>query len=131
MEPGTVEVIEQVNQVEVINEENLVVVEQPATQVIEIDEAAIEIVTAAEQGPMGPQGPSGPPGPSGDLGTDRYFAQPFTGDYVIATHGFGKYPSVTVKDSAGTIIEGEITHIDLNTVMVNFSAPFSGIVICN
>jgi len=41
-------------------------------------------------------------------------------------HNLEKYPSVTVIDSANTIVEGEVTYIDLNTLNVNFSAGFSG-----
>ena len=42
------------------------------------------------------------------------------------THGLGKYPAVTVIDSAGTEVIGDVNHIDTNTVQITFSAAFSG-----
>lgn len=42
------------------------------------------------------------------------------------THNLGKYPSVTVVDSANTVIIGEVLYLDLNTVRLSFSAPFCG-----
>lgn len=42
------------------------------------------------------------------------------------THNLGKYPSVTVVDSAGTAWEGDITYINNNSLQINFSLPFSG-----
>lgn len=41
-------------------------------------------------------------------------------------HTLGKYPSVTVVDSAGSTVVGEVTYIDLNHITVKFSSPFSG-----
>lgn len=42
------------------------------------------------------------------------------------THNLGKYPSVTVTDSAGDEVEGEVRYNGINNVTVTFSAPFSG-----
>ena len=36
------------------------------------------------------------------------------------------YPNVTVVDSAGTIVEGEITYTNRNQVVLTFAASFSG-----
>lgn len=44
----------------------------------------------------------------------------------IITHNLEKYPSVTVVDSADTIIVGEITYLDMNTLKITFQAAFSG-----
>lgn len=41
-------------------------------------------------------------------------------------HNLNFYPNVTVEDSAGTIIEGEIEYVDQNTVRLTFSLPFTG-----
>lgn len=46
-------------------------------------------------------------------------------DWTIV-HNLGKYPSVTVVDTAGTEVEGEVRHIDVNTVQLLFSAAFAG-----
>ena len=42
------------------------------------------------------------------------------------THNLGKYPAVSVVDSAGTEVEGEVHYVDLNKVKLIFSAEFSG-----
>ena len=41
-------------------------------------------------------------------------------------HNLGKYPSVTVLDSALNEVVGEVVYIDFNNVQVTFSAIFSG-----
>ena len=41
-------------------------------------------------------------------------------------HGMNRNIAITVVDSAGTEVEGEISHVDLNTVVVTFAGGFSG-----
>lgn len=41
-------------------------------------------------------------------------------------HSLGKRPAVTVVDSAGTVVIGEVEYIDDNTVRLTFCAAFSG-----
>ena len=41
-------------------------------------------------------------------------------------HKLGRFPSVTVVDSAGTTVEGDIQYTDNNNVVIEFSAPFTG-----
>lgn len=41
-------------------------------------------------------------------------------------HNLGKKPSVTVTDSAGTQVYGEVVYVDNNNVTINFTAGFSG-----
>jgi hypothetical protein len=41
-------------------------------------------------------------------------------------HDLKKFPSVTVIDSAGSTVIGEITHVDANNLKLTFSASFSG-----
>jgi hypothetical protein len=42
------------------------------------------------------------------------------------THALGGYPSVSVVDSAKTVVFGEVTYLSTSQVVVNFSAAFSG-----
>ena len=42
------------------------------------------------------------------------------------THGLGFYPNVTVMDSAGSTVEGELEHLSKYRLRVTFSAPISG-----
>jgi hypothetical protein len=44
----------------------------------------------------------------------------------IVTHNLGFKPNVTVIDSAGNIVEGEITYTNSNSLTVSFASAFSG-----
>lgn len=46
-------------------------------------------------------------------------------------HHLNKKPSVTVTDSAGTVVEGQIIINDGIKVVITFNAPFTGIAILN
>ena len=41
-------------------------------------------------------------------------------------HDLGKFPSITVIDTADTVVTGEYTYIDNNNVTLTFSAGFAG-----
>lgn len=47
------------------------------------------------------------------------------------THGLGKYPAVTVVDSAGTEVIGEVDYTGLDKCVLRFQAAFSGKAIFN
>lgn len=42
------------------------------------------------------------------------------------THNLNKYPAVTVVDSGGSVVIGEIVYIDENNVRITFVSAFSG-----
>lgn len=42
------------------------------------------------------------------------------------THNLGRCPSVTIVDSAGTEVVGDVQHVTSNEVHLTFAAPFSG-----
>lgn len=42
------------------------------------------------------------------------------------THNLGKYPSVTVIDSGGSQVHGDVEYVNLNTLVIRFSAAFGG-----
>ena len=46
-------------------------------------------------------------------------------------HNLNTYPSVTIVDSSGKIVFGEIKYLDSNTVVVYFSSSFSGVAYLN
>jgi hypothetical protein len=41
-------------------------------------------------------------------------------------HNLNFHPNVTVVDSAGTIVEGEMTYVDQNNMILSFQSAFSG-----
>lgn len=54
------------------------------------------------------------------------FAQPSPSTTWSILHALNGRPSVTVVDSAGTTVIGEVTYISDSQVIVEFTAPFSG-----
>ena len=42
------------------------------------------------------------------------------------THNLNKFPSVTVVDSSKQIVIGDVTYTNVNSLVITFSAPFSG-----
>ena len=56
----------------------------------------------------------------------------YTHDQALAsnnwsiTHNLCKFPSVAVVDSANTVVVGEVTYIDKNSLMIEFNGSFTG-----
>ena len=46
-------------------------------------------------------------------------------------HYLDKYPSVTVVDSAGTEVLGNVEYVNRDSIVVSFNAPFSGVAYLN
>lgn len=42
------------------------------------------------------------------------------------THNLYKYPSVSVVDTGGNVVIGDVEYTSLNTLVITFTAPFSG-----
>lgn len=42
------------------------------------------------------------------------------------THNLNKYPSVSIVDSGGNMVTGDIQYIDLNNVTLSFTSAFTG-----
>lgn len=118
----------------------------PAAAAITADPAAVTAVQAppadvvlASGGPPGPPGPEGPPGPAGPAGPPGTPGTGGTGaaSYVHAqatpaatwtvAHGLGWPPAgITVVDSAGSVVEGEVVSVDGSLLVLHFSGAFSG-----
>ena len=54
------------------------------------------------------------------------FAQPTPASSWTIAHQLNRYPSVTVVDSAGEVVIGDIRYVDANTITAAFSGGFSG-----
>jgi hypothetical protein len=75
----------------------------------------------------GPQGIQGPPGDAGTPGTPtQQYEQSSPSDTWTIPHTFAYPPNVVIIDTAGTVLEGEVTYPDSQTVMVLFNSPTSG-----
>lgn len=61
------------------------------------------------------------------LKSQRYvFIQDSPKSTWVIHHPLGGFPSVSVVDSANTLIIGEVLYNNTSTVTINFTAPFSG-----
>lgn len=54
------------------------------------------------------------------------FTQNVAASTWVINHNLGKYVSVTIVDSAGTVVNGEIEYNSINQVTVTFRSPFTG-----
>ena len=54
------------------------------------------------------------------------YNQVTSSDVWEITHDLDKYPAVTVVDSGGSVVVGEIVYIDKNNVRITFTSAFSG-----
>lgn len=113
-----------------------VVVSNTKTDILEVRDPGVSGPQGL-QGPQGPQGPIGPVGAQGAQGPQGPQGDPsgpvsYTHTQYSAastwsiTHNLGYKPNVTVSDSAGTIIEGEIAYPTSSTIVLSFSSAFAG-----
>lgn len=79
------------------------------------------------------QGLTGSPGSTTPGSGDRTHThnQSPASDLWVINHNLSKYPSVDVFDSAGDQVEGDVRHIDENSLRITFTAPFSGVAYLN
>ena len=78
------------------------------------------------QGPRGEKGDKGDQGPPGAALSGYNHNQVVPSDTWTIDHGLGIRPNVAVTDSAGHRVEGGIHHVSDNSVVLTFSAAFSG-----
>lgn len=64
-----------------------------------------------------------------DLNTS--FTQGVPAATWVILHNLGKFPSVSVVDSAGSLVEGDVVHDNVNQVTLHFGAAFSGVAYLN
>lgn len=66
-------------------------------------------------------------------GGDKHYThnQETSSDTWEVTHNLGKEPAVTVTDSAGTEVIGEVEYINSNKCILRFEGAFSGKAIFN
>lgn len=77
------------------------------------------------QGTQGIQGPAGTVGDITALIALEHTQGSASSSWTI-NHNLGFYPNVTVVDSGGSIVEGEISYTNSNSLTVTFSSAFSG-----
>lgn len=59
--------------------------------------------------------------------TDKHFKTTLMdGDVWVIEHNLGKFPSISIVDTANNVIYGEIQYNDLNNVTISFGSPVIG-----
>lgn len=111
--------------VEVLVAEQVVFIQTGSEAVvIQTDNAPGKVITAAIQGPAGPPGP---------IGTDLHYThtQSIASTTWNVTHNLGKFPSVSIVDSAGAAWLSDVRHIDSISLTITFAAAFGGVAYLN
>jgi len=62
----------------------------------------------------------------GSLDKTFRFSQSMPDSTWQVNHNLEKYPAVSITDTSGNEVEGEVRHIDQNNLVLNFSAAFAG-----
>lgn len=75
-------------------------------------------------GPPGPPGPAGPAGPGG--GSAYTHTQSIAAAVWTAPHNLGRFPSVSVVDTAGNKVEPDVQWVDSNIVQITHGSARTG-----
>lgn len=95
---------------------------ESAVHVVEIDSSEIVI----EIGTSGPQGPQGAPGEVRYSDLSYVHTQSASSSTWTIVHGLPFVPGIIVVDSAGSVVEGDYSYPNENTVIATFSGGFTG-----
>lgn len=71
-------------------------------------------------------GTVGPAGPAGASGTSYEHVQSAASALWVINHNLGYKPNVTIIDTLGRTVIGDLTYPNYNTVLITFTAAFSG-----
>jgi hypothetical protein len=83
-------------------------------------------VYLGESGPQGPQGVAGAPGEVQISDLSYIHTQASASSTWTIVHGLSFVPNITVVDSAGSVVEGDYSYPDENTVIATFLGAFAG-----
>jgi hypothetical protein len=110
---------------------DLITVLEPTADVVEIVSDDL-VGPRGAPGPQGDSGPQGVAGPQGVQGPQGPFAPQFEQTFAVPdsawviVHNMDVFPVVTLVDSYGNEISGDVVMPDRNTVVVSFAVPMSG-----
>jgi hypothetical protein len=97
----------------------------PDIEVVDLGEAVIEVVSDTTVGPRGRKGDKGDAGPPGG---SYVHTQDSPALVWTVQHNLGIYPSgVEVQDADGNAVEGIVTYVSLDILLITFYAAIAGI----
>lgn len=127
MSDVTIVVEEQPVQIAVEGQSVQIAVEEQPVQIV-VQEESVRIVVVEEPVKIltvGIQGPQGPPGPASP-GTTYIYSQNTPSTTWTIAHNLGQYPSVTVVDSGGTVVLGDVTYNSADQITLTFGVSHGG-----
>jgi len=110
------------SQISINDSEVIIEILNQDVQVMAIENPTL--ISIGNSGPQGPQGEQGIPGSSQVLG--YIYTQSVQASTWTITHGLDFIPNITVVDSAGSVVEGDYSYPDENTVIATFVGAFAG-----
>lgn len=118
--------------VEIGHSDWIVVVAPGITETLAVTSPTLDLIEVSEQGPAGPPGADGEAGAQGPQGIPGLSGANYThtqavpsADWTI-THNLARFPSVTVIDSAGSTVVGDVDYLSNNAIAIHFTAAFGG-----
>ena len=109
-------------------EQHIVAVTDSSTGLSMVEVVETTVTVVSEQGPPGAPGEKGE---AGAPGGSTYVHNQLAPEAVwVIQHNMGRYCSVTVLDSAGSTVVGDVRFDSVNQVTITFSAAFAGVAQC-
>lgn len=100
----------------------------PSIDVFVEQSEVAEVEVPGIQGPRGFKGDQGERGEKGDPGDAAFVhVQGVAASTWFIQHNIGAYPNVTVLDSAGTRVEGDIEYLNTTSLNLIFTSAFAGV----
>jgi hypothetical protein len=118
--------------VDIATERTVAILDASGQTIVAPSDTSVDVVSVGVPGPTGPlgptgsTGPTGPQGPSGALSGTYEHDQAVPSETWIVNHNLGYRPNVTVTDTLGRTVWGDVQHTSANQVVIEFSAAFSG-----
>lgn len=94
--------------------------------VISPEPLEVELGVPGPPGTKGDKGDRGEPGAPGLSGANYVHQQMVPSDTWVILHGLNRFPSITIVDSAGSVVIGAIAYDSTNQITVSFTAAFGG-----
>lgn len=107
------------SQISIQDTENIIEVVNQEVRVMAIEQPNLIVL-----GNSGPQGPQGIPGETQVVA--YVFIQASPASTWTITHGLDFVPNITVVDTAGSVVEGDYSYPNENTIIATFSGAFAG-----
>jgi hypothetical protein len=112
----------------IVNDQNVAVTSSPHRASITKSKTQSVNVSRGPRGLQGEQGEQGEIGPSGPPGSSVQYTheQTVASSVWEINHDLDKKPSVTIVDSADSVVIGDVFYVSNGNIIVEFDAPFTG-----